>query len=66
MAGLPCDGGGMLRFLLLRFLPRRLFPLLVLFELFRLFRRWRSRDDASAEPPNGGPGTPKHGSSPAA
>ena len=34
----------MLRFLFLRFLPRRLIPLLTLFELYRLFRRWQSRN----------------------
>lgn len=36
----------MLRFLLLRVLPRRLFPLLALFEVVRLVRRWRGRNDA--------------------
>jgi hypothetical protein len=35
----------MLRFLLLRVLPRRLFPVLLAFEAFRLIRRWRSRND---------------------
>lgn len=35
----------MLRFLLLRFLPRRLVPLLFLLEIFRLFRRWQTRND---------------------
>jgi hypothetical protein len=35
----------MLRFLLLRFLPRRLVPLLFLVEAFRLLRRWQTRDD---------------------
>ena len=32
----------MLRFLLLRFLPRRLIPLLTLFEAYRLFRRFQA------------------------
>jgi hypothetical protein len=40
-----CDGGHMLRFLFLRFLPRRLVPLLFLLELFRLVRRWQTRND---------------------
>jgi len=35
----------MLRFLLLRFLPRRLVPLLLLLEVVRLVRRWQTRDD---------------------
>jgi hypothetical protein len=35
----------MLRFLFLRFLPRRLVPLLFLLEIFRLFRRWQTRND---------------------
>ena len=34
----------MLRYLLLRFLPRRLMPLLFLLEIFRLFRRWQERN----------------------
>jgi hypothetical protein len=34
-----------LRFLLLRVLPRRLFPVLLAFEAFRLIRRWRRRND---------------------
>ena len=34
----------MLRLLLLRILPRRLLPLLFLFELVQLVRRLRSRD----------------------
>ena len=40
-----CHRGAMLRFLLLRFLPRRLVPLLFLLEIFRLFRRWQTRND---------------------
>ena len=35
----------MLRFLLLRFLPRRLVPLLLLLEVVQLVRRWQTRDD---------------------
>jgi hypothetical protein len=35
----------MWRFLLLKFLPRRLLPLLVLFELVQLVRRLRRGDD---------------------
>jgi hypothetical protein len=35
----------MWRFLLLKFLPRRLLPLLVLYELYQLFRRFRRGDD---------------------
>ena len=38
------EGQGMLRFLLLRFLPRRLMPLLFLFQVFRLLRQWQNRD----------------------
>ncbi len=41
----------MLRFLLLRFLPRRLVPLLFLFEIFRLFRRWQTRNDPDIDRP---------------
>jgi len=42
----------MLRFLLLRFLPRRLVPLLFLVEIFRLIRRWQTRDDPTTYPPH--------------
>jgi hypothetical protein len=35
----------MLRFLLLRFLPRRLLPLLLLLEVVQLVRRWQTRDE---------------------
>jgi hypothetical protein len=35
----------MLRFLLLRFLPRRLVPLLLLIEVVQLVRRWQTRDE---------------------
>ena len=35
----------MLRYLFLRFLPRRLVPFLFLFEIFRLFRRWQTRNE---------------------
>jgi hypothetical protein len=40
----------MLRYLLLRFLPRRLVPLLFLLEIFRLFRRWQTRNDPVINP----------------
>lgn len=40
----------MLRFFLLRFLPRRLVPLLFLFEIFQLFRRWQRRNDPVIDP----------------
>jgi hypothetical protein len=46
-----CDGGHMLRFLFLRFLPRRLVPLLTLFEMYRLFRRFQSRNEPPKAPP---------------
>jgi hypothetical protein len=35
----------MLRFFFLRFLPRRLVPFLMLYEMFQLVRAWRSRGD---------------------
>jgi hypothetical protein len=41
----------MVRFLLLRFLPRRLVPLLFLLEIVRLVRRWQTRDDPVAPAP---------------
>jgi hypothetical protein len=40
----------MLRFLFLRFLPRRLVPLLFLLEIFRLFRRWQTRNEPAVDP----------------
>ena len=43
--------GDMLRYLLLRFLPRRLVPLLFLFEIFRLIRRWQTRNDPDMDRP---------------
>ena len=46
-----CHGGHMLRFLFLRFLPRRLIPLLTLFEIYRLFRRFQSRNEPQIAPP---------------
>ena len=46
-----CHGGDMLRYLLLRFLPRRLVPLLTLFEIYRLFRRFQSRNEPRSAPP---------------
>ena len=39
----------MLRFLFLRFLPRRLIPLIALFEVYRLFRRFQA--GVQARPP---------------
>ena len=36
----------MLRFLFFRFLPRRLIPLLALFEVYRLFRRFQAAGQA--------------------
>jgi hypothetical protein len=45
-----CQRGHMLRFLFLRFLPRRLVPLLTLFEIYRLFRRFQTRNDAPIAP----------------
>jgi hypothetical protein len=39
----------MLRFLFLRFLPRRLVPLLFLLEIFRLFRRFQTRNEPVAD-----------------
>ena len=35
----------MIRFLLLRFLPRRIMPLLLLFEAYQLVQRLRRRDE---------------------
>jgi len=43
----------MLRFFLLRFLPRRLFPLLLVIEAWRFVRGWRKRDKAPVSPPPG-------------
>ena len=40
----------MLRYLFLRFLPRRLVPFLFLFEIFRLFRRWQTRNEPPIAP----------------
>jgi hypothetical protein len=34
----------MLRFFLLRFLPRRLVPLLIALDVIRLIRNWRARN----------------------
>lgn len=50
-ATLECHCGAMLRYLLLRFLPRRLVPLLTLFEIYRLFRRWQGRNEPPIAPP---------------
>jgi hypothetical protein len=43
----------MLRFFLLRFLPRRLVPLLFLLEIFRLVRRWQTRNEPAIDPSRG-------------
>jgi hypothetical protein len=40
----------MLRFLLLRVLPRRLFPILLIFEIVRFVRNRKRRNDADAVP----------------
>jgi hypothetical protein len=40
-----CHRGAMVRYLLLRFLPRKLVPLLFLLEIFRLVRHWQRRND---------------------
>jgi hypothetical protein len=44
----------MLRFLLFRFLPRRIMPLLMLFEAVQLVRRLRRRDEPAATPVRSG------------
>jgi hypothetical protein len=38
----------MLRLFFLRFLPRRLVPFLLLFEIIQLVRAWRARDTSTA------------------
>jgi hypothetical protein len=43
-------GSAMIRFLLFRFLPRRILPLLMLFEAIQLVRRLRRRDVPSTTP----------------
>ncbi|MEP6638704.1 MAG: hypothetical protein ABJC39_05080 [Chloroflexota bacterium] len=40
----------MVRFFLLRFLPRRLVPLLFVVEIFRLVQGWRKRNDPVVDP----------------
>jgi len=40
----------MLRFLLFRVLPRRLFPILLIIEIIQFVRHQRRRDDAAAAP----------------
>ena len=44
----------MLRFLLFRFLPRRIMPLLMLFEAIQLVRRLRRRDEPAVTPVRSG------------
>jgi hypothetical protein len=41
----------MLRFLLLRFLPRRLVPIVTVIEIAMLVRRWRTRRRLAQAPP---------------
>ena len=40
----------MIKFLLLRFLPRRIMPLLLLFEAYQLVQRLRRRDEPAPTP----------------
>jgi hypothetical protein len=40
----------MLRYLFLRFLPRRLLPFLFLLEIYRLFRRLQARNEPPITP----------------
>jgi hypothetical protein len=51
----------MFRFLLFRFLPRRIMPLLMLFEAIQLVRRLRRRDEPAPKPVSYGlaPGAPR-------
>jgi hypothetical protein len=44
----------MIRFLLFRFLPRRILPLLMLFEAIQLVRRLRRRDEPPTTPVRSG------------
>jgi hypothetical protein len=46
----PGYGSYMIRFLLFRFLPRRILPLLMLFEAIQLVRRLRRRDEPTTTP----------------
>jgi hypothetical protein len=43
----------MIRFFLLRFLPRRLLPVLLVIEAFRFIRGWRARGKPPIDPPAG-------------
>jgi hypothetical protein len=43
----------MLRFFLLRFLPRRLVPILIVLDVIRVIRNWRSRNRPTIAPPPG-------------
>lgn len=45
--------GWFARVALLRFLPRRLLPVLTAFELYRLFRSYRSRRPITVNEPTG-------------
>jgi hypothetical protein len=53
--GATCPGivAWMLRFFLLRFLPRRLVPILLVLDVIRLIRNWRSRNRPAIAPPAG-------------
>jgi hypothetical protein len=42
-----------LRFVLLRFLPRRLVPVLLALEVIQLIRGWRKRNEPPVSPPPG-------------
>jgi hypothetical protein len=43
----------MLRFLLLRFLPRRLLPVLIVLDVIRMIRGWQKRNAPPINPPPG-------------
>ena len=43
----------MLRFLLLRFLPRRLLPILIILDVVRMIRGWQKRNAPPIDPPPG-------------
>jgi hypothetical protein len=43
----------MWRFLLLRFLPRRLLPVLIVLDVIRMIRGWQKRNAPPIDPPPG-------------
>jgi hypothetical protein len=45
----------MWRFLLLRFLPRRLLPVLIVLDVIRMIRGWQKRNAPPIDPPPGRP-----------